>query len=340
MKKQLIWVFEWRKSVHYWWSYILFSPECKELTSMLDPLLYRWGVPPVVIRCVHWTMQMWVLQTWIIAQGPAIVMKWVYIQLNLYQYFSYIVPIFLFPKSYIPIYLKPVAAWCPATDDSSSLYRRIRTQGRVDRHHVSALGQREGLLYAFPTIQDGPSSSAEDCSVTRSQGDSDRSTSTGRFMVSGVDGSVSGRSNPAVRRGSNTAVIGDVVTKTHHYWPSNLHAWKLYGPSWGPRAIPGKLLTWCQSPFVTHHSRCMNHIGRDLCPSVGRKDGTCFESEAIISVAIWCTCSETDFSQRRLFHIARLWLLCYVIRFAIQQPIRTSSYSSELSSWNVRCNAE
>ena len=38
-KKQLIWVFEWRKSVHYWWSYILFSPECKELTSMLDPLL-------------------------------------------------------------------------------------------------------------------------------------------------------------------------------------------------------------------------------------------------------------------------------------------------------------
>ena len=51
MKKQLIWVFEWRKAVHYWWSYILFSPECKELTSMLDPLLYRWSVPPVFIRC-------------------------------------------------------------------------------------------------------------------------------------------------------------------------------------------------------------------------------------------------------------------------------------------------
>ena len=74
MKKQLIWVFERRKFVHYWWSYILFSPECKELTSMLDPLLYRWGVPPVLIRCVHWTMQMWVLQTWIIAQGLATVM--------------------------------------------------------------------------------------------------------------------------------------------------------------------------------------------------------------------------------------------------------------------------
>ena len=75
MKKQSIWVFQWRKSVHYWWSYILFSPECKELTSMLDPLLYRWGVLPVVIRCVHWTMQMWVLQTWIKALGLYIVMS-------------------------------------------------------------------------------------------------------------------------------------------------------------------------------------------------------------------------------------------------------------------------
>ena len=74
MKKQLIWVFEWREFAHYRWSYILFSPECKELTSMLDLLLYRWGVPPVVIRCVHWTMQMWVLQTWIKAQGLDIVM--------------------------------------------------------------------------------------------------------------------------------------------------------------------------------------------------------------------------------------------------------------------------
>ena len=41
---------------------------------MLDRLLYRWGVPPVVIRCVHWTMQMWVLQTWIKAQSLPIVM--------------------------------------------------------------------------------------------------------------------------------------------------------------------------------------------------------------------------------------------------------------------------
>ena len=73
-KKQLIWVFEWIKSVHYWWSYILFAPEWKELTCMLDPLLYRWGFPPVVIRCVHWSMQRGVLQTWVTAQSPAIVM--------------------------------------------------------------------------------------------------------------------------------------------------------------------------------------------------------------------------------------------------------------------------
>ena len=42
---------------------------------MLDPPLYRWGVPPVVIRCVHWTMQMGVLLTWIMTQSTAIVMK-------------------------------------------------------------------------------------------------------------------------------------------------------------------------------------------------------------------------------------------------------------------------
>ena len=70
----VMWVFEWMKSVHYWWSYILFAPEWKELTCMLDPLSYRWGVPPIVIRYVHWTMQRGVLQTWITAQSPATVM--------------------------------------------------------------------------------------------------------------------------------------------------------------------------------------------------------------------------------------------------------------------------
>ena len=79
-KKQLIWVFESWISLHYLWSYIEFAPECKELTCMLDPLLYRWGVPPVVIRCVHWTMQRGVLQTWITPQSTDIVIEFKYDQ--------------------------------------------------------------------------------------------------------------------------------------------------------------------------------------------------------------------------------------------------------------------
>ena len=56
-------------------------------------------------------------------------------------------------------------------------------QGGVDRCHVHALGQREGPPVRVPAIQDGPSSTAEDRSVTRSQGDSDHSTATGSFVV-------------------------------------------------------------------------------------------------------------------------------------------------------------
>ena len=78
-------------------------------------------------------------------------------------------------------------------------------QGRVDGRHVCALGQWEGPPVCFPAIQDGPSSSAEDHSVTRHQGDSDRSTATGSVMVSRVDGSVPRGSNPAVCRGSRSA---------------------------------------------------------------------------------------------------------------------------------------
>ena len=63
-------------------------------------------------------------------------------------------------------------------------------QGRVDKCHVHAVGQREGPPVRVPAIQDGPSSSAEDRSVTRSHSDFDRSTATGSVVVSGVDGSV------------------------------------------------------------------------------------------------------------------------------------------------------
>ena len=78
-------------------------------------------------------------------------------------------------------------------------------QGRVDRCHVHALGQREGPPVRVPAIQDGPSSTAEDRSVTRSEGDFDRSTATGNVVVSRVDGSLPRRSDPAVRRGSRPA---------------------------------------------------------------------------------------------------------------------------------------
>ena len=134
--------------------------------------------------------------------------------------------------------------------------------------------------------------------------------------------------------------MGGGVTETRHFQPSNLHAWKLSGPFWEPRVIPGKLPTWCQDAYENLHNKCMNLIGQDSWRSVGRKDGKFFKSEVIISVPIWCTSSGTIYYPRRLFHIARLWLLCYVIGCTIRQPTRTSSYWSGLSGWNVRCNAE
>ena len=76
-------------------------------------------------------------------------------------------------------------------------------QGTVDRCHVHALGQREGPPVRVPAIQDGPSSTAEDRSVTRSEGDFDRSTATGN--VPRVDESLPRRSDPAVRRRSRPA---------------------------------------------------------------------------------------------------------------------------------------
>ena len=81
-------------------------------------------------------------------------------------------------------------------------------QGGVDRCHVHALGQGEGPLVCLPAIQDGSASSAEDRSITRTAGDTDRSTATGSIMVSRADGPnprrpgspVRGRSRPAHTR--------------------------------------------------------------------------------------------------------------------------------------------
>ena len=160
-------------------------------------------------------------------------------------------------------------------------------------------------------------------------------------MVSGVDGSVPRGSNPAVRRGSRSADSrhpdrrrGDEDSSLPAIKSTHVETLRAILRAKGHSRGAAHML------FMTHHFRCMNPIGQDSCPSVGRKDGTCFESEVIISAPIWCISSETDFSQRRLFHIARLWLLCYVIGFMIRQPNRTSRDSSELSDWKVRCNAE
>ena len=112
--------------------------------------------------------------------------------------------------------------------------------------------------------------------------------------------------------------MGGGVTETRHFRPSNLHAWKLSGPCWEPRVIPGKLPTWCQDAYENLHNKCMNLIGQDSWRSVGRKDGKFFKSEVIISVPIWCTSSGTIYYPRRLFHIAHLWLLCYVIGCTIR----------------------
>ena len=64
---------------------------------------------------------------------------------------------------------------------------------------------------------------------------------------------------------------GDGVTENRHFRPSNLHAWKLSGPSWEQRVIPGKLPTWCQGAFGNLHNKCMNPIGQDSWRSVGQK---------------------------------------------------------------------
>ena len=105
-------------------------------------------------------------------------------------------------------------------------------QGRVDGCHVGAPGQREGPPVCVAPIQDGPSSSAEDRSVTRPQGDSDRSTATWfpELMDLAQEDPI-----PLFVEGQDLltqdVLIGDGVTETRHYRPSNLHAWKLYGPS-------------------------------------------------------------------------------------------------------------
>ena len=104
----------------------------------------------------------------------------------------------------------------------------------MDRCHVYALGQGEGPLVRLPAIQDGPASSAEDRSITRTAGDTDRSTATGSIMVSRADGPNPRNLVPLFVEGQDLLTqdvcMGGGVTETRHFRPSNLHAWKLSGP--------------------------------------------------------------------------------------------------------------
>ena len=62
MKKQLIWVFGRRKSVHYWWSYILFVPECKELI-VIWCIIYAFFCDDISCHIFNYNIHHW--KTWI-----------------------------------------------------------------------------------------------------------------------------------------------------------------------------------------------------------------------------------------------------------------------------------
>ena len=98
-------------------------------------------------------------------------------------------------------------------------------QGGVDRCHVHALGQGEGPLVRLPAIQDGPASSAEDRSITRSAGDTDRSTATGSIMVSRADAPSPRRPGSPVRGRSRPADTRRVHVRGRD-WDSSLPAVK------------------------------------------------------------------------------------------------------------------
>ena len=218
----------------------------------------------------------------------------------------------------------------------------------VDRCHVHAMGQREGPAVRVPAIQDGHPSSAEDRSVTRNQGDFDRSTATVSIMVSGVDGSVPRRSDPTVRQRSRPADSryldrrrddqDSSLTAVKSTWVETLRAilrakghsrktanmmsrclressLQVYESHWSRFVAFCRSKRWYVFRVRSHHFRTyLMHLFRHrLLPST------------IISVPRYvCGFCATLFG----------------IGCTIQQRTRTASYWSELSSWNVWCNAE
>ena len=233
------------------------------------------------------------------------------------------------------------------TNVSSSLYRCIWTPGPSGRMSCRCLGQREGPPVCVPAIQDGPSSSAEDGSVTRCQGDSDHSTATGSFMVSGVDGSGTGRSSPAVHRGSKS-VDSRRFDRRRGDRDSSL-----------PAVKSTRVETLRAVLRAKDHSREAAHM---MSRSLRDSSIQVYESHWARFVA-FCRSKRWHVFRVRshhfstyMMHLFRAGLLpamiishrtsvASVLRHWVYDPhigfmIHTSSYSSELSCWNVRCSAE
>ena len=97
-------------------------------------------------------------------------------------------------------------------------------QGRVDGRRVHSLGQREGPPLCVPAIHVGPSGPAED-TYSSSAGNS--------FLVSGASSQedpipLHVQGQPLL---TQDVILSDGGMETRHYRPSNLHAWRLCGPS-------------------------------------------------------------------------------------------------------------
>ena len=209
------------------------------------------------------------------------------------------------------------------TDDSSSLIAVSGPQGPVDGCHVRALGQGEGPPVCVPAIQDGPSSSAEDRSVTRRQGDSDRSTATGRSADSRRFDRRRGdrdSSLPTVKSTRVETLMAVLRAKDHSREAAHMMSRSLcdssiqvYESHWARFVSFCRSKRWHVFRVRSHHfSTYMMHLFRDgLLPAKIISHRT-----SVASV---------------LYH--------WVYDPAADPHIKLQ-YSSQLSGGNVRCNAE
>ena len=163
-------------------------------------------------------------------------------------------------------------------------------QGGVDRCHVHALGQGEGPSVRLPAIQDGPSSSAEDRSITRSAGDTDRSTATGSIMVPRADGPIPRRPDSAVCRRSRPAdtrrVHGrgrDRDSSLPTVKSSCVETLRAILRAKGHSREAAKMMSRClrdssQQVYESHWSRRVHGRGRDRDSSLPAVKSSCVET--------------------------------------------------------------